>query len=115
MANFPYLGSYGGNDTTDFRSILRVYDDNSYREYRKSTAKHRIVVVPLKSISKTKRDILEAFFIANRFLDVTLFLWPESTAVGSGPSHTARIVGPLVITNESTCRYSTEFTFRLLN
>lgn len=115
MASFPVLGSYGGSDTTDYPSILREYDDLSFREYRKSAAKHRVVTVPCKSISKTRRDLLEAFYNTNRFLNVTVYLWPEATAVGTGTSHTARIVGPLVITNESTCRYSTEFTFRLLD
>lgn len=115
MANFPYLGSYGGTDETDYRSILRTYDDLSFREYRKSTAKHRVVTIPFKSISKTKRDAIESFYNTNRFLDVTLYVWPEATAVGSGTSHTARIVGPLTFTNESTCRYSTQLVFRLLN
>lgn len=115
MANFPVLGSFGGTDETDYRSIIRVYDDGSQREYRKSTFKHRTIVIPFKSMSKTRRDLIESFFNTNRFLDVTLYVWPEATAVGTGPSHTARIVGPLVITNQSNCRFDTQLTFRLLN
>ena len=114
-SSFPYLGSYGGNDTTDYKSIIEVYDDGTQREYRKSTFKHRTIVIPFKSISKTKRDAIETFYVANRFATITLYVWPEATAVGSGTSHNARIVGPLVITNESTCRYSTELQFRLLD
>jgi hypothetical protein len=114
MANFPYLGSWGMTDETDYRSILRDYDDGSFREYRKSTFKHRIVTIPFKSLSKTKRDAIEAFYIANRFVDITLYVWPEATAVGSGTSHTARMRGPLIFTNESSCRYSTQLVFKLL-
>ena len=115
MANFPVLGSYGGSDTTEYKSILETYDDGTQREYRKSTFKHRTIVIPLKNISKTKRDTIESFYNTNKFLTISLYVWPESTAVGSGTPHTARIIGPLVITNESTCRYSLELTFRLLD
>src|SRR5689334_14583164 len=114
-ASFPYLGSYGGQDETDYRSVLHEYDDGGFREYRKSSFKHRTVTIPFRSISKTKRDILEAFYIANRFLTVTLYLWPESTAVGSGTSHNAVIRGPLTITNNSSCSYDCDFTFKLLD
>jgi hypothetical protein len=115
MANFPYLGSFGGSDETDYRSNLRVYDDGSQREYVKSSFKHRTIVVPIKSASKTKRDTLESFYNSNRFVNVTLYFWPEATAVGTGTSHNARIVGPLTITNVSNCRFDMEFTFRLLD
>jgi len=115
MANFPYLGSWGMTDETDYRSIRREYDDLSFREYRKSTAKHRTIVIPFKSISKTKRDAIEAFYNTNRFLDITLYVWPEATVVGTGTSHTARILGPLIFTNQSNCRYDTSLTFKLLN
>lgn len=115
MATFPYLGSYGGSDETDYRSILHDYDDGGFREYRKSTFKHRTITIPFTSISKTKRDALEVFYNTNRFLTVTLYFWPEATVVGSGTSHNARIVGALTFTNESTCRYSTSFTFKLLD
>jgi hypothetical protein len=115
MANFPYLGHWGMTDESDYRSILRVYDDGSYREYRKSTFKHRIVTIPFKGISKTKRDAIEAFYNTNRFIDITLYVWPEATVVGTGTSHTARIVGALLFTNQSNCRYDTQVTFRLLN
>ena len=114
MANFPYLGSWGGTDETDYRSILREYDDGSFREYRKSTFKHRIITIPFKGISKTQRDAIEAFFITNRFVDFTLYFWPEATAVGTGASHTARFRGPLIFTNQSICRYDTSLTFKLL-
>jgi len=114
MANWPYLGSWGMTDETDYRSIVRVYDDGSFREYRKSTFKHRIVTIPFKSISKTKRDAIESFYNTNRFLTIQLYVWPESTAVGSGTPHDARIVGALVFTNQSNCRYDTTVTFRLL-
>ena len=112
---FPYLGSYGGVDKTEYRSILEVYDDGTQREYRKSTFKHREITIPLRQLTKTKRDAIEAFYIANRFLVITLYVWPEATAVGSGPSHNARIVNPLEISNDSSCRYSTSLTFRLLD
>jgi hypothetical protein len=115
MANFPYLGSWGGSDETDYHSIERIYDDGSSRTYRKSTFKHRTIVVPIKGASKTKRDTLETFYNTNRFVDVTLYFWPEATAVGTGTSHNARIVGPLTITNVSNCRFDMQFTFRLLD
>lgn len=115
MANFPYLGSWGGTDETDYHSIIEVYDDGSQREYRKSTFKHRTIVIPFKQLTKTKRDAIESFYITNRFITITLYAWPEATAVGTGTSHTARMVGPLTFTNESSCRYSCEITFRLLD
>lgn len=115
MAVFPYLGSFGGTDDTDYRSVLHEYDDLSFREYRKSTAKHRTITIPFTSISKTKRDAIEAFYVANRFLTITLYVWPEATAVGAGTSHNAVIRGPLTITNQSTCRYDASLTFLLLD
>ena|SRR6185436_422450 len=115
MANFPVLGSFGGSDETDYKSTIRIYDDGSFREYRKSTFKHRIITIPIKSASKTKRDTLESFYNTNRFVNVTLYFWPEATAVGTGTSHNARIVGPLTITNVSSCRFDMQFTFRLLD
>lgn len=112
---FPYLGSYSGTDETDYRSILHEYDDGGFREYRKSTFKHRTIVIPFTNISKTKRDAIEAFYNTNRFLDITLYFHPEATAVGTGTSHTARIRGPLTFTNNSSCSYSCSLTFKLLN
>jgi hypothetical protein len=115
MATFPYLGSYSGTDETDFEGIIRDYADNSEREYYKSPAKKRTITVPFTNISKTKRDAIEAFYVANKKLDITLYVWPEATAVGTGPSHTARIRGPLVFTNNSSCSYSCSLTFKLKN
>jgi len=114
-AVFPYLGSYGGTDESDYKSVLQVYDDGSQREYRRSTFKHRTITIPLKQLTKTKRDAVESFYNTNRFLVITLYVWPESAAVGSGPSHNARITSPLSITNSSACRFDTELTFRLLD
>lgn len=110
---FPYLGSYSGTDETDYPGIIRDYPDNSEREYYTSAAKTRTIVIPFTNISKTKRDAIEAFYNANKKLDITLFIWPEATVVGTGTSHTARIRGPLTFTNNSSCSYSTSLTFKL--
>jgi len=117
-AVFPYLGSYGSSDNTDYRSILREYDDGSEREYRKSTFKFRTITLKLAQLTKTKRDAIESFFNTNRFLDIYLYVWPEASAVdGSGTSttgrHTARIRSALNFSNESSCRYSTSLVFKL--
>jgi hypothetical protein len=120
MATFPYLGSYGGSDTTEYQSTSKVYADGTIREYRRSTFKHRTIVIPFKSISKVKRDAIESFYNANRFVDVDVYVWPEATLAdltgntGVG-KHVARMMDSLVFTNESSCRYSTEITFVLRN
>ena len=110
---FPYLGSYSGTDETDYPGVIHDYADNTSREYYVSSAKKRTVTIPFTNVSKTKRDAIEAFYIANKKLDITLYVWPEATAVGSGPSHTARIRGSLSITNNSSCSYSMSLSFML--
>jgi hypothetical protein len=122
---FPYLGSYGGRDVTTHRRVDHDYADGSYRVYIQNPATPiRYVEILFTSISKTKRDAIAAFFNANAHLEFYIYVWPEATAVdGTGSSttgrHLARFVGSdvsLDITNESSCRYSTEpLQIRLLN
>jgi hypothetical protein len=117
-AVFPYLGSWGSTDSTDYRSILREYDDGSEREYRKSSFKFRTITLSLSQLTKTRRDTVESFFNTNRFIDIYVYVWPEASSVDlSGASstgrHTARIRSSLDFTNESSCRYSTKLTFKL--
>lgn len=109
------MGSYNGEDEFDFPMIERFYDDLSSRHYSKSAAMHRTITLPLTAMSKAKRDTLVAFYLANRKLVITLWAWPDATAIGAGVSHNARIVGPLKINNASSCRFNTQLTFRLLD
>lgn len=118
MAIFPYLGSYGGSDETDFEGVIRDYEDGTEREYYKSTFKKRTIELPLNNLSKTKRDAIEAFYIANKKLDILIYLWPETSTVdltGTATTgrHTARIRSPLRFTNRGSCSYDTTLTFKL--
>jgi hypothetical protein len=115
---FPYLGSYGGSDETDYPGVIRDYDDNTEREYYKTTAKKRTIELPLTNLSKTKRDAIETFYNANKKLDIYLYVWPEATAADpSGAAttgrHTARIRSALVFRNKGSCSYDTTLTFKL--
>lgn len=115
-------GSYGGTDSTAYRRMVRTYDDNSYRSYAKSTAKHRTLTVPFKSISKTRRDAIESFFIANWNLEFYLYCWPETSVVDpTGASTTGRHLArfdsdpELVFTNNASCTYECSLAFILLS
>jgi hypothetical protein len=115
---FPFLGSYGGSDSSDFPGVIRDYDDGTEREYYKTNFKQRTIEMPLRNLSKTKRDAIEAFYVANKKLDVYVYVWPEATTAdptGAATTgrHTARIRGPLTFTNKGSCSYDTTLTFKL--
>jgi hypothetical protein len=115
---FPYLGSYGMTDETDYPGIIHDYADQTEREYYPSLAKQRTVVLQFTNVSKTKRDAITTFYNANKKLDVYVYVWPEATLAdlsgntGTG-RHTARIRSSLAWTNNSSCSYSGSLAFKL--
>lgn len=119
MAVFPYLGSIGGTDTTEYRKVLHEYDDGSFREYRRSNFKHRTIEWTLRSASKTQRNAIETFYNANENINFDFYVHPEATKAdldgntGTG-RHTARFRSPLSISNSGKCRFDITLTIKLL-
>jgi hypothetical protein len=107
---------------TSYRSLVREYDDNTYRRYSKSTAKHGELSIPFDSYSLTKRNAVQAFFEANWNLEFYIYVWPEASAVDSGGSsttgrHLARFDADpeLEWENRSSCAYGGALKIILLS
>lgn len=118
----PTLGSYGYVYTVSFERIVHSYADNTYRSYAKSIAEHGQFDMPFSSFSKTKRDLILAFFRANWNLEFYIYTPPDATAVDlTGAATTGRHLArfgsdpSLAITNESSCAYSGNLTIILLS
>lgn len=114
----PYLGSYSSTDESDYVGVIHDYPDGTEREYYPSSFKTRTVVINFTSISLTKRNALQAFYEANKKLDVYVYVWPtaqQSDLTGNTGTgrFTARIRGPLQWTNNASCTYSGSLTFKI--
>ena len=119
---FPYLGSIGASYEWSVPRQTRRYDDGSKRSYLKSATLHRTLTLTFSSVSKTKKETIQAFIEARLLDGAEFYVYnPQQTSTVdlSGATTTGRHTADEIIgdtmswTQSGKCSFSGEVQFFL--
>jgi hypothetical protein len=124
---FPYIGSWGSTKEVRLARTTHVYDDGTYRTYRRSGTVVQQLDLKISAVSKSDRDAIDSFFQA-RMASTTqagfefyLYDPDDVSAVDpTGASSTGRhaaifVTESLRWTRDGGCRWSTSVPILLVS
>lgn len=117
LSVFPVMTKLGYGTGLGYKENLRVYDNLSYRAYRRSNAAHKRRELNFERISSTDFAAIEAFFAARKvaasadypfyFYDPNTVNAIDLTGVSATGRHTAIFLdSEMNFTRDGRCRYS---------
>ncbi len=120
------MTSVGYGSGVEFKEILRVYPNRTYRRYLKNNAAHETRKLVFESLSQSKYDSIISFFIARKQQtgsDQEFYLYDpdevsaiDPTGVSTTGRHTAIFLDSVIeFTRSGRCSYSGEINILLLN